>query len=259
MTNAYAGGSAPGVHFADVRVLGSNGAGYTSDVIAGIDWTIANAQPLQHPRHQSLARAPGRPSRRRPIRCAAPSRARSQAGLVVVVSAGNYGRTATGAPILGGITSPGNSPFAITVGALDTQRHASIAATIAWRHTARADRRSTTSRSSPTSSRRARALVSLENPQSWLSATLSRVARRRQRPQRVLPSERHEHVGGRRQRRRGAAARLRSGADAGAGQGGAADGRALHAPRRADRRAAPAAWTFRRRSGSRTAASSARC
>ena len=36
------------------------------------------------------------------------------------VSAGNYGLTSTGAPVLGGITSPGNSPVAITVGALDT-------------------------------------------------------------------------------------------------------------------------------------------
>jgi serine protease AprX len=39
---------------------------------------------------------------------------------VVVASAGNYGRTAAGAPVLGGVTSPGNSPDALTVGALDT-------------------------------------------------------------------------------------------------------------------------------------------
>ena len=39
---------------------------------------------------------------------------------MVVASAGNYGQTSTGAPVLGGITSPGNSPFAITVGAIDT-------------------------------------------------------------------------------------------------------------------------------------------
>jgi subtilisin family serine protease len=42
-----------------------------------------------------------------------------QNGLIVIVSAGNYGRTASGAPVLGGITSPANSPYAITVGALD--------------------------------------------------------------------------------------------------------------------------------------------
>ena len=42
------------------------------------------------------------------------------AGIVVVTSAGNYGTSASGAPVLGGITSPGNSPLAITVGAIDT-------------------------------------------------------------------------------------------------------------------------------------------
>jgi subtilisin family serine protease len=41
-------------------------------------------------------------------------------GITVAVSAGNYGLTSTGAPVLGGITSPGNSPAALTVGALDT-------------------------------------------------------------------------------------------------------------------------------------------
>ena len=41
-------------------------------------------------------------------------------GIVVVTSAGNYGLTSTGAAVLGGITSPGNSPAAITVGAVDT-------------------------------------------------------------------------------------------------------------------------------------------
>ena len=42
VTKAFSGGSAPGVRFIDVRVLASNGAGYTSDVIAGIDWAVEN-------------------------------------------------------------------------------------------------------------------------------------------------------------------------------------------------------------------------
>ena len=120
VTNAYAGGSAPGVHFADVRVLGSNGAGYTSDVIAGIDWTIANASRY-HLRviNLSLGHPIAEPSATDPL-CRAVARAVT-AGLTVVVSAGNNGRTASGAPVLGGITSPGNSPLAITVGAVDTR------------------------------------------------------------------------------------------------------------------------------------------
>ena len=43
------------------------------------------------------------------------------AGITVVVSAGNYGLTPAGQPVLGAITSPGNSPYAITVGAIDTK------------------------------------------------------------------------------------------------------------------------------------------
>jgi serine protease AprX len=51
--------------------------------------------------------------------CQAVARAVGQ-GLVVVASAGNNGRSPSGAPVLGGIASPGNSPFALTVGALNT-------------------------------------------------------------------------------------------------------------------------------------------
>ncbi len=40
-TPAFAGGIAPGAHLVNVRVLSSAGVGYTSDVIAGIDWAIA--------------------------------------------------------------------------------------------------------------------------------------------------------------------------------------------------------------------------
>jgi len=39
----------------------------------------------------------------------------------VIASAGNAGKTADGTQILGGITSPGNSPYAITVGAMNTK------------------------------------------------------------------------------------------------------------------------------------------
>jgi serine protease AprX len=119
VTSAYTGGSAPNVNLIDVRVLGSNGMGYTSDVIAGIDWTIAN-RALHGIRviNLSLGHAVFESSASDPL-CLAVRRA-TDAGIVVVASAGNYGQTSTGAPILGGITSPGNSPYAITVGAIDT-------------------------------------------------------------------------------------------------------------------------------------------
>ena len=119
VTPGYAGGTAPAVSLIDVRVLGADGVGFTSDVIAGIDWTIANRAryniriinlSLGHPVTESTATDP---------LCQAVARAVA-AGIVVVTSAGNYGTTATGAPVLGGVTSPGNSPLAITVGAVDT-------------------------------------------------------------------------------------------------------------------------------------------
>jgi len=120
VTKQYGGGAAPLVHFVDVRVLGKNGVGYTSDVIAGIDWAIANrARYGIRIINLSLGHPVAEPAATDPL-CRAVARA-YQAGIVVIASAGNYGRTPDGAPVLGGITSPGNSPFAITVGAIDTR------------------------------------------------------------------------------------------------------------------------------------------
>jgi serine protease AprX len=119
VTPAFAGGSAPGVKLIDVRVLGATGVGYTSDVIAGIDWAVANRSKYGiRVINLSLGHAVSEPAAIDPL-CRAVARA-VQAGVTVVASAGNYGLTSSGAPVLGGITSPGNSPYAITVGAIDT-------------------------------------------------------------------------------------------------------------------------------------------
>ena len=119
VTPAYSGGSAPAVSLIDVRVLGSDGVGLTSDVIAGIDWSIANRKKYNiRVINLSLGHPVTEPSTTDPL-CQAVARAVG-VGIVVVTSAGNYGTSASGAPVLGGITSPGNSPLAITVGAIDT-------------------------------------------------------------------------------------------------------------------------------------------
>ena len=66
------------------------------------------------------------------------------AGIVVVAAAGNFGKTADGRPVVGGIISPGNSPAALTVGALNTQRHgAALGRRDGDLQLARADARST--------------------------------------------------------------------------------------------------------------------
>jgi serine protease AprX len=119
VTTSYSGGIAPGAHLVNVRVLGANGTGLTSDVIAGIDWVIANRSTYNiRIINLSLGHSVMEPASTDPL-CEAVARA-VRAGIVVVASAGNRGKADNGAPILGGITSPGNSPYAITVGALNT-------------------------------------------------------------------------------------------------------------------------------------------
>ena len=120
VTPAFAGGTAPAVKLIDVRVLGRTGSGRTSDVIDGIDWVIDHKRDYNiKVINLSLGHPVTEPSVTDPL-CQAVERAVA-AGITVVVSAGNYGVTSAGAPVLGGITSPGNSPAALTVGAIDTK------------------------------------------------------------------------------------------------------------------------------------------
>ena len=78
-TPLYKGGIAPGAHLINVRVLGNNGGGYTSDVIAGIQWTVANRVKYGIRVVNSLARSPASRAAS-PIRSASRWRRRSQAG-----------------------------------------------------------------------------------------------------------------------------------------------------------------------------------
>jgi serine protease AprX len=114
-------GLAPRVKFVILKVLDKNGAGYTSDVIRAIDFAVANRASLGvdiinlslgHPIYEPAASDP----------LVQAVEQATQAGVVVVVAAGNYGKNpTTGLPGYGGITSPGNAPSAITVGSVKTQ------------------------------------------------------------------------------------------------------------------------------------------
>jgi serine protease AprX len=119
VTNLYSGGIAPDANIINVRVLGANGTGLTSDVIAGMEWAIANRVRYNiRVVNLSLGHAVTEPSATDPL-CEEVAKATSL-GMVVVAAAGNAGKTADGHIVLGGIASPGNSPFAITVGALNS-------------------------------------------------------------------------------------------------------------------------------------------
>ena len=87
-------------------MLGADGSGDTSDVIEAIDWAIENRAPfniriinlsLGHPVFESYLDDP---------LCQAAQRA-VDAGILVVAAAGNFGKTADGRPIVGGIVCAG--------------------------------------------------------------------------------------------------------------------------------------------------------
>ena len=113
-------GVARAVSLYGLRVLDENGAGYTSDVIRAIAWVLENQGRAQvDVINLSLGHPILEPAENDPLVQAVEAAVR--AGIVVVVSAGNYGyNRETGETGYAGITSPGNAPSAITVGALDT-------------------------------------------------------------------------------------------------------------------------------------------
>ncbi len=118
LSRGYAG-IAPGAHLLNLRVLDEYGRGFISTVVAAIDFAIANRAAYNvRVLNLSLAAPPVESFRDDPL-CQAVERA-TTAGLVVVTSAGNFGVDPSGNRVYGGITSPGISPSAITVGATNT-------------------------------------------------------------------------------------------------------------------------------------------
>ncbi len=116
-----AAGVADGARLVGLKVLDETGAGRTSHVIAALEFATANRASLGiHVVNLSLGHPIYEPAATDPLVQAVEAAVR--AGLVVVVSAGNIGRNPTTGELgYAGITSPGNAPSAITVGALDTR------------------------------------------------------------------------------------------------------------------------------------------
>ena len=102
-------------------MLNGRGLGQTSDVIAGIDWVIANRVSRNiNVMNLSLGAASTESYLTDPL-CRAVRRAVA-AGITVVAAAGNYGSTVDGLEQYGSICSPGNDPTVITVGAANTHQ-----------------------------------------------------------------------------------------------------------------------------------------
>lgn len=119
-------GSAPNANLINLRVLDENGAGTDSAVIAAIERAIALKNrynirvinlSLGRPIYESYTLDP---------LCQAVEQA-WKAGIVVVVAAGNDGRDLNLNPEgYGTIDAPGNDPYVLTVGAMNTRETASI-------------------------------------------------------------------------------------------------------------------------------------
>ena len=116
-------GVTPGARLLSLKVLNKNGSGRTSDVIRALEFAVANKTrfnikvvnlSLGHPIFEPAATDPLVEAVEEAIR----------AGLIVVTAAGNFGTNPkTGQQGYAGITSPGNAPSAITVGASNTGVH----------------------------------------------------------------------------------------------------------------------------------------
>src|SRR5204862_5569448 len=109
-------GIAPGANLVVLKVLDASGQGRISDVIEAINYAIENRDALNiRVINLSIAAGVYESYYSDPLTLAA--RAAVQAGIVVVASAGNFGRSADGRGQYGGITAPGNAPWVLTVGA----------------------------------------------------------------------------------------------------------------------------------------------
>ncbi len=119
-------GVAPNVSLINLRVLDQNGAGTDSGVIAAIQRAIALKSTYNiRVMNLSLGRPVFESFTLDPL-CQAVEAAWNS-GIVVVVAAGNYGReNSRGTRGYGTIAAPGNDPYVITVGAMNTKGTPSI-------------------------------------------------------------------------------------------------------------------------------------
>ena len=105
-------GVAPGANLVDVRVIGATGSTTVSTVLRGMQWVIANRATYNiRVANLSLGAAAITSYTGDPL--ATGVEMLTFSGIAVVVAAGN------GGPSAGTVTTPGDDPFVITVGAID--------------------------------------------------------------------------------------------------------------------------------------------
>ncbi len=113
-------GVAPGARLLVLKVLDGNGRGRISDVIAAIDYVVAN-QGTFHTRVINLSVGAGVFESYNSDLLTLAAKKAVDRGIVVVAAAGNAGRNSQGRDVYGGTLAPGNAPWVLTVGASSTQ------------------------------------------------------------------------------------------------------------------------------------------
>jgi serine protease AprX len=111
-------GIAPAAHLVVLKALDATGGGFASNVIAALDYAVANRDAFNI-RVINLSVAAGVYESYSTDPLALAAKRAVDAGIVVVAAAGNFGLNSEGQSQRGGIASPGNAPWVLTVGASD--------------------------------------------------------------------------------------------------------------------------------------------
>ena len=118
-SNGQKAGVAPDASLVSLKVLDGNGNGTISNIIAAFDWVVQNKDQYNiRVVNASVGALIAESYTTDPLTVAA--KRVVDAGVAVVVAAGNKGKNDAGQPQYGGITAPGNAPWVITVGASST-------------------------------------------------------------------------------------------------------------------------------------------
>jgi serine protease AprX len=118
-SNGEKAGIAPKASLVSLKVLDGNGAGTISNIIAALNWIVANAQTYNiRVVNMSVGAGIHESYLTDPLTLA--TKQVTDLGITVVTAAGNNGTNALGAEQYGGITAPGNAPWVLTVGASST-------------------------------------------------------------------------------------------------------------------------------------------
>jgi serine protease AprX len=119
-TRGIRAGMAPDAHLVSLKVLDASGRGVISNVIAALEYVVANKNAHNiRVANLSIGAAVTESYKTDPLTLAA--KRAVDAGIVVVSAAGNLGMNRSGVTQYGGITAPANAPWVLTVGASNHQ------------------------------------------------------------------------------------------------------------------------------------------